>query len=52
MTVRSALARIAQQYDVSFAPGETGEDFDLKARDTFKTTLAPLQLQFTPRYRG
>ena len=49
MTLRIALSNIAQQFDISFAPGETGEKFDKGAMDTFTTTLPPLFLQFTPR---
>lgn len=49
MTVRIALSSIVQEFDVSFAPGETGEKFDKEAMDTFTTTLPPLFLQFTPR---
>jgi hypothetical protein len=40
---------IAQNFDVSFAPGETGQEFDSEMLDTFTVTLPPLQLQFTPR---
>jgi hypothetical protein len=40
---------IAQSFDVSFAPGETGHTFDHEMLDTFTVTLPPLQLQFTPR---
>jgi hypothetical protein len=40
---------IAQKFDVSFAPGETGETFDNEMLDTFTVTLPPLQLQMTPR---
>ncbi len=49
MVLRSAVSRIALQFDIAFAPGETGQDFDLKAMDTFTTTLPPLRLQFSPR---
>lgn len=48
-TVTICLRAIASEFDVSFAPGETGEVFDSMAQDTFTTTLPPLQLLFTPR---
>jgi hypothetical protein len=40
---------IAENFDVSFAPGENGEAFENESLDTFTVTLPPLQLQFTPR---
>ncbi|KAF2450629.1 hypothetical protein P171DRAFT_426956 [Karstenula rhodostoma CBS 690.94] len=40
---------IAQNLDVAFAPGETGEAFEKEFLDTFTVTLPPLQLVFTPR---
>ncbi|KAI4862377.1 putative benzoate 4-monooxygenase cytochrome P450 [Hypoxylon rubiginosum] len=49
MTMRIALSRIAQEFDISFAPGETGEKFDKEAGDVVTTSLLPLMLQFTPR---
>lgn len=49
MSMRITISRLAQQYNVSFAPGETGEDFETKALDTFTTTLPPLQVQFQRR---
>ncbi|KAF4545568.1 Cytochrome P450 [Lasiodiplodia theobromae] len=48
-TLRIALSKIALHFDVSFAPGETGEEFDKGVMDTFTTTLLPLQVRFTPR---
>ncbi|KAF2185244.1 cytochrome P450 [Zopfia rhizophila CBS 207.26] len=51
LSLRISISSIAQNFDVSFAPGETGENFDKEALDTFTTTLPPLQLQFTPRNR-
>jgi hypothetical protein len=51
MSLRIAISKIAQHFDVSFAPGETGEEFDQGAQETFTTTLPPLKLQFTPRKR-
>lgn len=49
MQLRIALSRIAQEFDISFAPGETGEKFDKEAEDVVTTNLPPLMLQFTPR---
>jgi hypothetical protein len=40
---------IAQNFDVSFAPGEDGHNFDKEILDTFTVTLPPLKLQFAPR---
>jgi hypothetical protein len=40
---------IAQNFDVEFAPGETGEAFENEILDTFTVTLPPLQLKFNPR---
>lgn len=49
MTLRIALSRVAQQFNLAFAPGETGIKFDKEALDTFTTTLPALMVQVTPR---
>lgn len=49
LSLRIALARTLREFDVAFAPGETGEAFDRDAKDTFTTTLPPMMLQFTKR---
>ena len=49
MSLRIAVSRIAQQFDITFAPGETGVNFDKEAMDTFTTTLPPLLVQFNRR---
>jgi|SRR5690242_12988745 len=49
MSLRIALSVIAQSFDISFAPGETGEAFDKELLDTFTVTLPRLYLQFKPR---
>ncbi|OCL07514.1 putative benzoate 4-monooxygenase cytochrome P450, partial [Glonium stellatum] len=49
ISLRMTISSIAQHYNISFAPGETGENFDKEAMETFTTTLPPLLLQFTPR---
>ncbi|ORY18831.1 cytochrome P450 67 [Clohesyomyces aquaticus] len=51
MSQRTSLSAIAQNFDVSFAPGEMGEEFDKEVLDAFTVTLPPIQLQFTPRKR-
>jgi hypothetical protein len=51
MSLRTSLSMIAQNFDVSFAPGETGETFDNEMLDTFTVTLPPLQLEFVARGR-
>ncbi|KAH7036039.1 cytochrome P450 [Microdochium trichocladiopsis] len=48
-SVRAALSIILLNFDVSFAPGETGESFENDVLDTFVVTLSPLRLCFTPR---
>ncbi|KAF2470653.1 cytochrome P450 [Lindgomyces ingoldianus] len=52
LSLRTSLSSIVQNFDVSFAPGETGVAFDKEVLDTFTVTLPPLQLQFTPRSRN
>ncbi|KAF2493710.1 putative benzoate 4-monooxygenase cytochrome P450 [Lophium mytilinum] len=52
LSLRITISHIALLYDVGFAPGETGEKFDKDVLDTFTTTLAPLNLVFTPRARN
>ncbi|OJJ67356.1 hypothetical protein ASPBRDRAFT_200075 [Aspergillus brasiliensis CBS 101740] len=49
ISLRTSISTIAQQYNFSFAPGETGEAFETKALDTFTTSLPPLQLAFQRR---
>lgn len=49
LTLRSSLSRIAQQFDITIAPGQDVEGFENGAQDTFTTTLRPLNLTFTPR---
>ncbi|OTA68045.1 monooxygenase [Hypoxylon sp. EC38] len=48
-SLRIAISCIAQHFDISFAPGGTGEEFDNGAKDTFTTTLPSLMLQLSPR---
>ncbi|KAI2613387.1 putative benzoate 4-monooxygenase cytochrome P450 [Hypoxylon sp. NC1633] len=49
MSLRIALSRIVQHFDVALAPGETGEAFDKEAKDTFTIFLKPVMLEFSPR---
>ncbi|KAH7076045.1 cytochrome P450 67 [Paraphoma chrysanthemicola] len=49
MSLRCSLSAIIQNFDVSFAPGETGEKFEHETLDTFTVTLPPLHLNFAPR---
>lgn len=49
LSLRIAISSIAQQFNITFAPGETGEKFDKEALDTFTTTLPPLLIQFQRR---
>lgn len=49
MSLRISLSKIALHFDMSFAPGEDGVNFDDAALETFTTTLPPLQLQFSKR---
>ncbi|KAL4801865.1 cytochrome P450 [Aspergillus unguis] len=49
MSLRISVSKLAQLFDMRFAPGETGELFETKTMDTFTTTLPPLNVQFVPR---
>jgi hypothetical protein len=51
MILRTSLSLVVQNFDISFAPGETGETFDTGFSDTFLLALPPLSLVFTPRVR-
>ncbi|KAL2867837.1 cytochrome P450 [Aspergillus lucknowensis] len=52
LEMRSVLARIALEFDISFAPGEDGKSFDQDAKDTFTINVGPLLLNFRPRARS
>lgn len=49
LSLRTSISSIAQQFDIEFAPGETGNEFLAEAKDTFTTALPPLRLCFSPR---
>jgi hypothetical protein len=51
LTLRTSISRIVQNFDITFAPGETGERFDQDALETLTTTLPPVMVQFTARVR-
>ena len=51
MELRHVLASIALNFDIEFAPGETGEKFENNAKDTFVLSLDPLYLVFKERKR-
>jgi hypothetical protein len=50
--MRTAIACIAQQFDIEFAPGETAKVFLAERKDAFTTVLPPLQLCFKPRKKS
>ncbi|KAK8192010.1 putative cytochrome P450 [Phyllosticta capitalensis] len=50
--MRSVIARVALQFDISLAPGEDGREFDEGVLDTFTMALPPLQMCFKERNRG
>lgn len=49
MELRSALSRIALNFDLAFAPGETGEVFNREVLDTFTLTVKDLWVVFRKR---
>lgn len=48
MSLRIALSKLVQNFDISFAAGEDGIAFEKEALDTFVLTLSPLHITFTP----
>ncbi|KAF2845119.1 cytochrome P450 [Plenodomus tracheiphilus IPT5] len=52
LSLRIALSMIAQCFDISLAPGESGEQFEKEVLDTFTVTLPPLQMVFNQRNRA
>ncbi|KAL1626711.1 hypothetical protein SLS54_002874 [Diplodia seriata] len=52
MEMRLFLARVAMEFNVVYAEGETGEGFEKGQLDTFTLTLPPLMLRFVPRGTG
>ncbi|KAL2851910.1 cytochrome P450 [Aspergillus pseudoustus] len=49
MEMRSVIARIALEFDISFADTEAADLFDQGAKDTFTYTVGPLPLNFKLR---
>lgn len=49
MELRSVLSRIALNFDLAFAEGETGEVFDREVKDTFTFTVGDLYVVFSKR---
>jgi cytochrome P450 len=49
MTLRTAISALVQNFDIDFAPDETGEKFDGDFLASFMMVLRPLNLIFTPR---
>ncbi|PHH91256.1 hypothetical protein CDD83_1173 [Cordyceps sp. RAO-2017] len=49
MSMRILLARIALNFDIAFAPGEDGVEFDTRARDYLAIDVGPLYLVFSER---
>jgi hypothetical protein len=44
-----AIWSIAQEFDISLAPGEDGKNFNENAKDTFTMAVPPLHLVFSKR---
>ena len=49
MEIRLLTAELVTLFDVSFAPGETGQRLLEKSKDHFTLGMAPLDLVFTKR---
>ena len=49
MQLRAVISRVAYDFDIAFAPGESGVSFDDDAKDTFTFTIGSLPLAFTER---
>lgn len=49
MTLRTAISALVQNFNITFAHGETGEQFDKEFLASFMMALRPLKLVFTPR---
>ncbi|KAL5431697.1 hypothetical protein PMIN06_012223 [Paraphaeosphaeria minitans] len=49
LTVRTTLASIVTAFDISFAPGEDGGDFESKACEKFTIGFGDLMISFKPR---
>ncbi|KAJ5348692.1 uncharacterized protein N7506_001945 [Penicillium brevicompactum] len=49
MSLRISLSTLLQSFNIQFAPGESGENFEKKTLDTFTTTLPSFKVQFQLR---
>jgi tryprostatin B 6-hydroxylase len=49
LTVRTTLARIVATFDISFAPGEDGKNFEEYAKERFTIAFGDLMVSFKPR---
>lgn len=47
LEIRTVVAKMIYNFDVSFADGEDGSDLLYKSRDHFTYGLAPLRMRFT-----
>ena len=51
MELRGTIARLAYDFDISFADGVDGVSFDTNSKDTFTVTIDSLDLVFKERVR-
>ena len=49
MTMRSFVSCVARNFDIGFAPGEDGVEFDMRARDDLALNVGPLYLVLSER---
>ena len=49
LALRTSLAKLVLNFDISFAPNEDGTAFEKEARTQFTTRPGPLHLKFWPR---
>lgn len=49
MSMRMFVSRLAMNFDLSFAPGEDGVEFDTQARDYLAIDVGPLFLMVSER---
>lgn len=48
-SLRISVSRICQEFNLSLAPGETGEKFEADVIDTFTTRLPPQDIRLAAR---
>lgn len=49
MELRMALGRVAINFDIAFAEGETGRAVDEETKDTFTLKIPSMMVRLTPR---